>query len=87
MIPARVIGRVVPSHALDCFKGVPLLIVQPIDEDGNDHGHAAIAADAIGANTGERVFIAQGREATFPLPEKFNPADMTIVAIIDALTE
>jgi microcompartment protein CcmK/EutM len=32
---------------------------------------------------GEYVFMAQGREATFPLPDKFNPADLTIVAIID----
>ena len=85
MIPGEVIGRVVPSQTLDCFRGVPFLIVQRIDEESNPTNETIIAADAIGANMGEKVFIAQGMEATFPLPEAFNPSDMTIVAIIDTM--
>lgn len=86
MIAAEVIGRVVPSQTLSCFAGVPMLLVQPIDENQQPTGQAFVAADAMGANMGETVFIAQGMEATFPLPESFNPADMTIVAIIDNMT-
>lgn len=86
MLPARVIGRLVPAQTLAAFAGVPFLIVQPVDEDLRDRGEPRIAADAIGANEGEFVFMAQGGEATFPLRDPFNPSDITIVAIIDAVT-
>ena len=86
MIPARVIGRVVPARALDAFRGVKFLIVQPVDEHDAPAGKPRVACDAIGANVGEYVFCAQGREATFPLPDKFNPADTTIIAIVDEVT-
>jgi len=87
MIPGKVIGRLVASQRLDAFKGVKFLIVQPVDERSESVGNPVIACDAIGANVGERVFMAQGREATFPLPDKFNPADLTIVAIVDEVTK
>jgi ethanolamine utilization protein EutN len=87
MIPGKVIGRLVASQRLDAFKGVKFLLVQPIDERSEAVGQPVIACDAIGVNVGERVFMAQGREATFPLPDKFNPADLTIVAIVDAVTD
>ena len=85
MIPGRVIGRLVASQKLKPFEGVRFLLVQPVDEHQRDAGSAVVACDAIGANVGEHVFMAQGREATFPLPDKFNPADLTIVAIIDEM--
>ncbi len=85
MIPGRVIGRLVANQKLRCFNGVRFLLVQPIDEQHRDSGKAVVACDAIGANVGQHVFMAQGREATFPIPDKFNPADLTIVAIIDTM--
>jgi len=86
VIPGKVIGRLVASQALSAFDGVPFLLVQPIDEDKNDTGKPVVACDAIGANVGELVFMAQGREATFMLPDTFNPADLTIIAIIDTVS-
>jgi ethanolamine utilization protein EutN len=86
MIPGKVIGRLVADQRLDAFRGVRFLLVQPIDERRQPSGKPIVACDAVGANVGEYVFMAQGREATFPLPEPFNPADLTIVAIIDAVT-
>ena len=86
MIPGTVIGRVVPAQALDAFRGVKFLLVQPMDEACNPSGAPVVACDSIGANMGERVFMAQGREATVMLPDPFNPADMTIIAIIDEVT-
>jgi microcompartment protein CcmK/EutM len=85
MIPAQVIGRLVPSRIIDSLRGETFLVCAPLDAAGATAGQPFIACDAIGANDGERVFIAQGREATFPLREPFNPADHTIVAIIDAM--
>ena len=83
MIPGKVVGRLVASQTLSAFEGVKFLLVQPVDDTLADSGKPVVACDAIGANIGEFVYMAQGREATFPLPDKFNPADMTIVAIID----
>lgn len=85
MIPARVIGRVIPGTILPAFQGVPLLVVERVDGDRRPTGDTMVVCDAVGANQGELVFIAQGQEATFVLPEPFNPADMTIVAIIDSM--
>ncbi len=86
MIPGKVLGRVVANQTLDAFRGVRFLIVQPVDEKMAPAGRAVVACDGIGANLGEHVFMAQGREATIPLPEPFNPSDMTIIAIIDEVT-
>lgn len=83
MIPGKVIGRLVPAQVLDALKSVRFLVVQPVDERMRPAGEAVVVCDAIGANTGEYVYIAQGREATIPLPDRFNPADMTAIAIID----
>lgn len=74
------------SQRLEAFRGVRFLLVQPVDDFRAETGKPLVACDAIGANVGEYVFMAQGREATFPLPEPFNPADLTIVAIIDDVT-
>lgn len=85
MIPGRVIGRVVPGTIGEAFQGIPLLIIERVDGQRRPTGETMVVCDAIGANVGEWVFIAQGREAALVLPEPFNPADMTIVAIIDSL--
>jgi ethanolamine utilization protein EutN len=76
----------VPAAKLEAFRGVAFLLVQPIDEACKPVSAPVVACDSIGANIGERVFMAQGREATTMLPDPFNPADMTIIAIIDEVT-
>ena len=86
MIPAKVIGRLVPAAIVEGLRGVPLLVVQPVNELLEPSGAPAIACDSVGANTGELVYMAQGREAGMPLPDPFNPADLTIIAIIDRVT-
>ena len=34
----RVIGRVVCTRKMECFEGLKLLLVQPVDEKGKDAG-------------------------------------------------
>ncbi len=86
MIPGQVVGRLVASKQLSAFDGVRFLLVQPINERKEPSGNPVVACDGIGANAGEYVYMAQGREATFLLPDKFNPADLTIISIIDEVT-
>lgn len=82
---ARVAGRVVCTLKNDSLEGRKLLIVQPIDEKGDDTGEQLIAIDAIGAGAGETVFYVTGREASFAFLPDHVPSDATVVAIVDSV--
>lgn len=82
---ARVVGRVVCTVKNDSLSGRKLLLVQPIDEQGRDHGKALVAIDAVGAGAGERVFYCTGREASFAFLPDHVPTDASVVAIIDTI--
>lgn len=80
---ARVIGTVVISRKDEHLTGITLLILQPIAPDGTNMGRTLVAADAVGAGVGERVFFVRGREASFPFHPAEVPADAGVVGIID----
>jgi len=82
----KVIGTVVASRKVESLKGVKLLLVQPLDEDGAPSGEPVVACDTQQSGPGETVFYIGGREASLPLPEPFNPSDATITGIIDRVT-
>jgi microcompartment protein CcmK/EutM len=82
----RVIGRVVSTKKLECFDGLKLLLVQPIDENGRDAGAAIVAFDTVRAGEGDRVFYESGKEAAQANPNGwFNPADAAIIGIVDSV--
>lgn len=80
---ARVIGDVVATRKDPAFEGIKLLLIQPIGADGSDTGRALVAADAVGAGVGERVFFVRGKEASFPFHPVEVAADAGIVGIVD----
>ncbi len=80
---ARVIGNVVVSRKDENLAGVTLLILQPVAPDGRDLGRTLVAADAMGAGVGERVFFVRGREASFPFHPTEVPTDAGVVGIVD----
>ena len=82
----KVIGTVVASRKVESLKGVKLLLVQPLDEDGEPKGEPVVACDTQQSGPGETVFFIGGREASLPLPDPFNPSDATITGIIDEVT-
>jgi ethanolamine utilization protein EutN len=82
----RVIGRVVSSHKMECFQGLKLLLVQPLDETGKDAGTALVAFDTARAGEGDLVFYEAGKEAAQANPNGwFNPADAAILGIVDSV--
>jgi ethanolamine utilization protein EutN len=82
----RVIGRVVCTRRMECFDGLALLLVQPVDEKGNDAGAALVAFDTARAGEGDLVIFEAGKEAAQANPNGwFNPADAAILGIVDAL--
>jgi ethanolamine utilization protein EutN len=80
---ARVIGDVVASQKDPALANAPLLLVQPIDANGQDVGRPLVAVDSVGAGVGETVFFVRGREASFPFHPTEVPTDAGIVGIVD----
>ena len=83
---ARVIGDIVASTKDANLEGRTLLLVQPIDADGQDVGRPLVAVDSVGAGVGETVFFVRGREASFPFHPVEVPTDAGVVGIIDHYT-
>jgi ethanolamine utilization protein EutN len=80
---ARVIGDIVATRKEPAFEGLKLLLIQPVNADGQDAGRPLVAVDAVGAGVGERVFFVRGKEASFPFHPTEVPADAGIVGIVD----
>jgi ethanolamine utilization protein EutN len=82
----RVIGTVVCTQKMECFDGLKLLLVQPVDEKGREAGAALVAFDTVRAGEGDLVFYEAGKEAAQANPNGwFNPADAAVIGIVDAL--
>jgi len=81
----RVIGRVVSTQKLECFEGIKLLLIQPIDENRETLGDALVAVDTVKAGPGEIVFYERSKEAGQVLVNWFNPADAAVIGIVDEI--
>jgi microcompartment protein CcmK/EutM len=84
---ARVIGTVVCSERVPSWRGHRMLLLQPTDAGGADHGRRVVAIDLVSAAQGQRVFYVRAREAASALPDPDNPADAAIVGIVDHVRE
>lgn len=82
----RVIGTVVATAKVPSLRGQRLLVVEPLDENGQVTGPPVVAVDTVSAAPGQVVFFVKGREAASALPDSFNPSDATIVGIPDEVT-
>ena len=56
---ARVIGNVVATRKFPCYQGLKVLIVQPVDESGNDSAPSFLACDTVNAGPGDVVLVQQ----------------------------
>jgi ethanolamine utilization protein EutN len=83
MFLARIVGNVVATIKDPALLAKTILVVQPIDEQGNDRGAKLVALDSVGAGAGETVYCCRGREASFPWYPAEVPTETTIVAIVD----
>lgn len=81
----KVIGRVVCTQKLECFDGLKLLLVQPLDEQQRPTGDVLVAVDTVQAGEQDLVFYETSKEAGWALTEWYTPADAAIMGIIDQL--
>jgi microcompartment protein CcmK/EutM len=81
---ARIIGSVVASRKHDCFKGHKILIVQPVDENGEDNGPSFLSCDTVNAGPGDLVLVQQeGNTARQLLGTDKDPFHSVIVGVVD----
>jgi len=84
MMLARVIGNVVSTAKLPIFQGMKILIVQPIDGDGNPKGKAFLAFDTVQAGVGDTVLIIdEGNSARTVLGDPQAPIRTLVIGIVD----
>ncbi|MFL0660159.1 EutN/CcmL family microcompartment protein [Cylindrospermopsis raciborskii UAM/DH-MRr] len=82
---AKVRGTVVSTQKDPSLRGVKLLMVQLVDENGNLLPKYEVAADSVGAGVDEWVLISRGSAARQVLGNEQRPLDAAVVAIIDTI--
>ena len=83
MYLGRVVGTCVASRKIDGLDGVKLLVVQPLDAEGEPDGRLQVACDVVRAGPGDLVTLVGAREASHALQRAFVPVDAAIVGIVD----
>lgn len=85
MLLAKVVGTVVSTRKDAGLMALKLLLVREVSEDFEPTGAYVVAADAVGAGTGELVLIAQGSSARMTEVSQDKPVDAVISAIVDSV--
>tara|TARA_B100000686_G_scaffold322314_1_gene375939 strand:- start:154 stop:423 length:270 start_codon:yes stop_codon:yes gene_type:complete len=83
---AKIIGTVTSTAKDPSLIGETLLICDIIDGQTNSIGQNCIAADTVGAGTGDIVLIANGSAARVPKKTTGKPIDAAIIAVVDKAT-
>jgi carbon dioxide concentrating mechanism protein CcmL len=82
---AKVRGTVVSTQKEPSLRGVKLLLLQLVDEDGNPLQKYEVAADIVGAGVDEWVLFSRGSAARQVPGNENRPLDAAVVAIIDTI--
>jgi microcompartment protein CcmK/EutM len=85
----RVLGTVTSTVKHEAFRGLKLLVVEPIDEQGRASGKCFLAVDRAQAGEGDRVLVLSegtGVRQIFGLPRTAEfPIRSAIVGVVDAV--
>jgi len=86
VILGRVTGVVVATHKHYKLEGRKLLLVQPLDLEGEPQGVVILAVDSVDAGEGDRVLVVQeGKSASMVSERAESPLDAAVVAVVDAV--
>ena len=85
MILGKVIGNVVSTISNEGYQSRKILVVQPIDPEGNACGKTILAIDAVQAGIGDIVLtLEEGTSARAILED---PGSMTVKHVIAAIVD
>lgn len=80
---ARVVGRVFCTRQVPSMDGKRLLLIQPLEWDGEaPSGDPIVALDVVGSGSSEKVYFVAAREAAVAFAD-VPPADAAIVGIVE----
>lgn len=86
MILSKVVGKVVATTKSEGLNRKKILIVAPIDMDGNIAGKEFVSIDSVGAGIGDQILVTEGSVSTYAFGENMKISiDSAIVAIIDVI--
>lgn len=87
MFLAKIVGKVVSTTKDEGLNGKKVLVVAPIDMDGNViSDKRVVSIDSVGAGIGDQVLVTTGSVSAYPFAENGAVAiDSAIVAIIDTI--
>ncbi len=84
MIVARVVGNVVASQKQAAHEGKKILLLQPLDLEGQPMGDVFVALDAVDAGVGDRVLAVQeGFSAMTSVGHVESPIDAAVIGVVD----
>ena len=85
MILARIVGNVVADTRIDDYKSLTILMIQPIDHEGNERGNVILGVDNANAGIGDIVIVCdEGGSARMLMDE---PEIMTIRTVICGIVD
>jgi ethanolamine utilization protein EutN len=86
MLIAKVIGDVVSTQKHASHEGRKILLVQPLDLEGNAKGDTVLALDSVDAGIGDRVLLVQeGWSAMTSVGRPQSPIDAAVIGVIDTI--
>ena len=81
----KIVGKVWATRKVPSLKGCRLLVVQPVDDDGNNQDRLLVAADPRTlAGADDLVVIVTNTDATEAF-EQAPPVNAAVVAKVDAV--
>ncbi|MGB3612773.1 MAG: EutN/CcmL family microcompartment protein [Elainellaceae cyanobacterium] len=83
---AKVRGTVVSTQKEQSLTGMKFLLVQFVDENGNELGECEVAADNVGAGVNEWVLVSRGSAARQFDRGETRPLDALVIGIIDTIS-
>ena len=85
MILGKVVGEIVSDMKIEDYKSLKMLIVQPIDPEGNPTGKTTLAVDNVQAGVGDTILIMdEGGSARMLMEE---PEIFTIRAVVAGIVD
>jgi ethanolamine utilization protein EutN len=86
MIIARVVDNIVATQKHKSHSGQIILLVQPLDLDGQAMGDPIVAVDSVSAGIGDRVLVVQeGFSAMTSVGRPDSPIDASVIGVIDTV--
>ena len=85
MVIGRVVGRLWATRKDEKLNGQKFLIVRLLKDIDVEETGFVVAADSVGAGTGDNLLITRGGAARVSLGERDVPVDATIIGIIDSI--